>query len=342
MGILEKMKSIKQEFDSKKGTGGGGRTKGLFFKPQKENKIRFIGDFMLCFTHNINKNDPILLLDNDKMFSVACLNWDYENQKEIDGGCPICRLNKIFFQRMSRESDPARKEAIKKLSLSCLSRKGVKWNVIDANDPYYTKVEDGMEVRVSGPKVWRLPGKVYEDIEKKALEAEIEITDPINGTWFKLTKEETAYNTKYDINFFMSKGQVEVTPLSEEFRKFVPHDLKLITDYALSANEIIAALRPDLREELDLDGGTPAPKVAFKAHDHSDSSSAKANPNLGEDTRVPWATNEEEADGNKEPETPKMHNACFGKFDSDDVECRSCSSHDECKVEARRRLLNDE
>lgn len=261
--VLDKVRKFKA---SRSQGGSSRRVRGIFHNwKDTENVVRLVDEFLEVWTHFIapapKRNERGLcradaFQGNEGLPQVVnCLNWDIEagvfRKKKV---CPICRLNNIAFAALKDNPTPEEKEFLEKLRMATSARRNVKWNIIDRADPYVVAVENGVEQRVLGLKIATIGMEAFNDIEGIFEQCMFDITDPDKGIDIKIVKGSNGTRTTYTAQAILEGTSLKQTPLTEEERALVPHELKAICGKQVDIDMVMDALHEDLRQMLDVDG----------------------------------------------------------------------------------------
>jgi len=265
LSVRDKMRKLRER------RGGGNRSniRDIFFDFEPgDNLIRLVDEFREVRTHFIapapKRSDRGLcqaeaFKGDDRISQVInCPDWDVEN--EADRGtsdCPICKLNRISGEVLKDSPDEQEKEFFRNLASATRQRQVLKWNVIDRNNPYVTKLGSGGEEKVFGYKIASIGMEAFNDIEGIYDQTGLELHDQDEGCDIIVTKQKKA-RWEYSAKVAMTKDKppkVAQTPLTDEERAAELHRLIERCGRQTDPMKIIDALHPDLRDLLELNDG---------------------------------------------------------------------------------------
>ena len=264
--LEEKMAKFRKRNEKKGGKNDGSRIKGIFHNwKEGENVLRFVGEFLEVKTHFIAPNQKMKAKgfcamekfqgENKLPQVINCANWDLETDEEIDGGCVICKLNKISRDILyggNHEIDDEDKAFLDDLRKSSNARVGLKWNIFDRADPYVTKVDDsGNQEQVLGLKIASVGMEAFKDIDNIFEQLQFDLTDAEKGIDISVNKGHNGTRPVYSANAVLDGLQIKQTPLTEEELEISPHDLKSICGRQTDQASIYEAIRSDLREMIE-------------------------------------------------------------------------------------------
>jgi hypothetical protein len=292
MSVLDKIKKMKERNPQQ---GSNSRMTGIFHDYEDgDNNMRLVGDFVEVNTHFIAPvasrkekglcQEDAFQGDNRIQKVINCLDWDIEKEQKKDVKvCPICKINKIAYKIMDEildevggkdkleleENAAVKKEYEKFSALARLARPrtSLKWNIIDRNNPEVKMVTDGKEEKVLSLKIATLGQEAWAEVEGIFDQCGFDITDTEDGIDICIKKGHNGTRTAYSANAIIERGSVLNTPLTEEERALVPHDISKICGKQTDADAIMDALHGEYRELLDLneDAQESAPQVEEKA-----------------------------------------------------------------------------
>jgi hypothetical protein len=264
--LEEKMAKFRKRNEKKNNKNDGSRIKGIFHNwKDGENVLRFIGEFLEVRTHFIAPNSKMKAKgfcpmdrfqgENKLPQVVNCANWDLETDEEVDGGCVICKLNKLSRDILyggNHEIDDDDKAFLDDLRRSSNARVGLKWNVIERSDPYVSKVDDkGNEEQVLGLKIASVGMEAFKDIDGIFEQLQFDLTDSVKGIDISVNKGHNGTRPVYSANAVLSGLAIKQTPLSEEELELDQHDLLAICGRQTDQAAIFESLRSDLKEMIE-------------------------------------------------------------------------------------------
>lgn len=284
MSLKEKMRKLRERRNKEGGNRNRSNIRDIFFDfDAGDNRIRLAGEFLEVKTHFIapapKRNDRGLCQaesfkgDDRIPMVINCPDWDVEN--EIHRGthnCPICKLNRIAGAILDEKPEESEKEFFKNLASATRQRTVLKWNVIDRNNPYVTRMDGDDEEKIFGFKIASIGMEAYNDIEGIFEQTGCDIADDEEGCDIIVTKQKKA-RWEYSAKVAMTKDkppQVAMTPLTDEERAAERHRLLDRCGRQTEPQAIVDALHGDLRDLLELNpdepeeevAETPAPKAA--------------------------------------------------------------------------------
>jgi hypothetical protein len=232
-----------------------------------DNIVRLVGEMTEVHTHYVcpNPKRGERGLCQGKSFqgegkipaTVNCLDWDIAKEEmKKDRTCPFCKLSALAKQALKENPNAEEKKFFEALKQASYARVALKWNIIDRDDPYIIKVDNGNEIKVPGLKIATVGKELWRDIEGVFNQCGFDITDTDEGIDICVTKgsgAKTTYAAKAVL--FGKPLSVKVTPLTAEERSWDLHDLKTICGKQTAFDLLMDALHPDLRELLDLNSG---------------------------------------------------------------------------------------
>lgn len=283
-GVLDKIRKMKEREPVR---GGFTNFRGIFHAwKDADNLVRLVGEFIEVKTHFVSPNpkrgerglcQAKAFQGNNRIpQTVNCLDWDVAKEEPTKlHTCPFCKLNAIAKQALKENPTADEKKFFDALKQSAYARTALKWHIIDRDDPFVLKLENGTEIKVPGLKIATLGLELWKDIEGIFNQCGFDISDLDEGIDICVTKTtaaKTAYAAKAVL--FGRPPTVKVTPLSPEERAFERHDLKAICGKQTSLDALMDALHGDLRELLDLNSSDeaavpeqePAAAAAAAAH----------------------------------------------------------------------------
>jgi len=184
---------------------------------------------------------------------INCLNWSVEKEELIEGNrCPICRLHEIA--RLALKDNPTNEERkfLETLFRSSSLRINLKWNVIDRDNPFVTRIDRDGEVQIRGFKIATIGMDAYTDIEGIFEQCKSDITDVEEGIDVEIERGNNGTRTIYSARAVVDGKSLKVTPLTPEEKAMKPHDLKIICGRMIEPQRIIDFLHGDYRELLDI------------------------------------------------------------------------------------------
>jgi hypothetical protein len=291
--LEEKMARFRKRNEKKNNKNDGSRIKGIFHSwKDGDNVLRFIGEFLEVRTHFIAPNSKMKAKgfcpmdrfqgENKLPQVVNCANWDLETDTEIDGGCVICKLNKISRDILyggNHEIDDDDKAFLDDLRRNSNARVGLKWNVIERSDPYVSKVDDkGNEEQVLGLKIASVGMEAFKDIDGIFEQLQFDLTDPEKGIDISVNKGHNGTRPVYSANAVLSGLAIKQTPLTEEELELDKHDLLAICGRQTDQSAIFESLRSDLKEMIE--------DVESEDEDEEDESFGEMQPEEAEDEVV--------------------------------------------------------
>ena len=264
MSVLDKIRKMKERAPER---GSFSSHKDIFhsFK-EGDNIIRLVGEFLEVRTHFIapvqKRSDRGLcqakaFQGNNRLPQlVNCLNWDItkeEARSAKDCRCPFCKLNDIARKALKEKPSAEEKKYFEGLKAAAYPRTGLKWHLIDRENPYVLKVVDGKEEKVKGLKIGTVGTELWKDIEGVFNQCGIDITDPKDGIDLCVTKT-TGSKTSYAGKAVLvgKPPTVKVSPLTAEELAYELYDLKAICGKQTELDLLMDALHGDLRDMLDI------------------------------------------------------------------------------------------
>jgi hypothetical protein len=261
-GLLEKIRKMKERTPER---GNFPSFKGVFHQwKESDNIIRLVGDFLEVKTHFVSPNpkrgerglcQAKAFQGNNRIpQTVNCLDWDIEKEearpKKV---CPFCMLNNIARLALKESPTPDEKKFFENLKQIAYARTALKWHLIDRDDPFVLRVENGNEIKVKGLKIGTVGTEAWKDIEGIFTQCGFDISDPEEGIDICVTKvsaAKTAYSAKAVLEG--RPPTVKITPLTDEEKGWALYDLKAICGKQVDIDMLMDALHGDLRELLDL------------------------------------------------------------------------------------------
>ena len=261
MGIFEKINRFQER---NKNRVRGEHLKGIFHTWQDgENHLRLVGEFLEVHTHFIAPSAKIkskgfcqdsafnrVKGDNKNFLPkvVNCGNWDIEKEEETARKpCVVCRLGKIAAVLLRNEAtDEKEKKFLQALKGACAPRVQLKWNILDRDNPLIVQVdESGKEEKVLGFKIASIGTEAWKDIEGIFHQLDADIADPDNGVDIVVTKSYNGTRDTYSATVVFEKMKAKVTPLTQEERLLVPHELKQRCGLKVDQGLILASLHEE-------------------------------------------------------------------------------------------------
>lgn len=209
--------------------------------------VRFSGDFIQTKVHYIGNNavqnsvklfgDDAFAGDNRIPKSVNCANWDIDKEERKDGGCIICRLNKIAREVLKSDDsdamDDATKKEFKDLKSRTDDRSSYRWNIIDRD-----KNGKGFKIASIGQELFEELANIYEDYSPA------DFTSDDEGVDIKVSRSGGKNErVKYRASLILEGGKVKVTPLTDEEKSWSRHNLMEMCGRQVD--------QEDVREKLD-------------------------------------------------------------------------------------------
>jgi hypothetical protein len=279
MSLLDKIKRMNER---KPERGSFSSHKDIFHSFRDgDNIIRLVGEFLEVRTHFIapvpKRSDRGLCLakafQGDKRLPqlVNCLNWDVakeEARPAKDSHCPFCKLNDIARKALKGKPSAEEKKFWEGLKASAYPRTGLKWHLIDRDDPFVLRVVDGKEEKVKGLKIGTIGTELWKDIEGIFNQCGSDITNPKDGIDICVTKTVAAKTNYAGKAVLVGKPPtVKVTPLTPEELAYELYDLKAICGKQTELDLLMDALHTDLREVLDINAGETTPDAETPPED---------------------------------------------------------------------------
>lgn len=263
MSVLDRLARVNA---SRPQGGQGSKVKGIYHQwKEGTNRLRLAGDFVEVRTHFIapspKRKDRGLcqataFQGDDKIPQVInCPNWDINlehNKKEKL--CPICQLNAIARAALKDNPTDEEKKFYEALRTATRATSYLKWNVIDRDDPYVEKEENGKTEKVLGFKIASIGPEAASDIFGVFKQVGYDINDPEKGIDIEVVKDSKGARTTYSARAVISGTSLKVTPFTAEERKMEMHDLKVRCGKQTEPSKIEDALHEDLREILSVVG----------------------------------------------------------------------------------------
>jgi len=344
------------------------RTKGIFYNFEDgDNILRLVGEFVECRQHFIAPNPKhgdrgLCIIEafkgTDSLPKVInCLDWDSEKEEPTEKKtCPICMLNKIVRKALKEGSQSLSaedKKFLENLRHSTNVNTTLKWNVIDRKSPHIIEIQDDdTEKQVLGYKVANIGLEAFGDIE--GIYSQIDPTDPAGideGVDINIRKGYNGIRPCYSAQIVMQGTRAKETPLTDEEKEMVKHDLHRLIGKHTDSKKIIDSLHEDLRqllensenssleesevlEEPEETEETEKPKEEIKTNEKLNKFVSKPlNETFGFDD------NEKDEKTNSEGEEEKESQwQCFGTCeDETHPECSQCDSLQDCLEEKKKR-----
>ena len=258
--VLDKVRKLK----ASRPRSGNSRMRGIFHKwNDGDNMIRLVGEFLEVKTHFIapapKRNDkglcrPDSFQGDERLPMVMnCSDWDVEKEEwKKHKTCPICKLNAVARDALKLNPGEEEKKEFKELSSKTYPRPNLKWNIIDRDDPYVLKVEDDKEEKVKGLKIATVGMEAWGDIEGIFDQVGFDITDEVEGIDIKVNKGNNGTRTSYSAQAVLEGKSLKTTPLTDEEKELVPHDLKQICGKQVEVSKVVDALHEEYRDILEL------------------------------------------------------------------------------------------
>lgn len=278
-GVLDKIRKMKERAPVR---GNFSSFRGIFHQwKDGDNTIRLVGEFLEVKTHYVSPNPKRgeRGLCQAKSFqgnnripqTVNCLDWDIEKEEpKKTRTCPFCKLQAIARQALKENPTPDEKKFFDALKQSAYARTALKWQIVDRDDPFILKVDNGAEIKVPGLKIATLGIELWKDIEGIFNQCGFDLTDADEGIDLTITKSsgnKTTYSAKAVL--IGRPPTVKVTPLTPEERGWEKHDLKAICGRQTALDMLLDSLHGDLRELIDLNStDEEAPAASTKAEEH--------------------------------------------------------------------------
>jgi hypothetical protein len=265
MNVLDKIRKMKERTPER---GSFSSHKDIFHSFREgDNILRLVGEFLEVRTHFIapvpKRNDRGLCQarafqgNNHLPQLINCLNWDIQKEEARspkDCRCPVCKLNDIARKALKESPSVEEKKFFEALKASAYPRTGLKWHLIDRDNPFVLKVVDGREEKVKGHKIGTIGTDLWKDISGVFDQCGFDITDPKDGIDLCVTKKTENNKTGYAGKAVLvgRPPTVKVTPLTDEELAYELYDLKAICGKQVDLDMLMDALHGDLREMLDV------------------------------------------------------------------------------------------
>jgi hypothetical protein len=279
MSVLDKIRKMKERTPER---GSFSQHRDIFHSfHEGDNIIRLVGEFLEVRTHFIapapKRNDRGLCQakafqgNNHLPMLVNCPNWDItkeEARSPKDCHCPFCKLNEIARKGLKEHPSPEEKKFYEGLRSAAYPRTGLRWHLIDRDNPYVLKVVDNKEEKVKGLKIGTISTELWKDIEGVFNQCDIDITDAKDGIDLCVTKTVDAKTSYAGKAVLTGKPPtVKVTPLTAEELAYELYDLKAVCGKQTELDALLDALHGDLREMLDVNLVESAPDAETPPED---------------------------------------------------------------------------
>ena len=221
--------------------------------------VRFVGDFIVnrIFWLTPSPYNPVKLFD-DSAFEgenalpkiINCVNWDIANEKEVDNGCVISKLNKIARDVLKSSSslDEDDTKDFKDLRDKTNFSTNYRWNILDRDNPL------DPEGSPAEYKICSLSYSLFNEVAAIHEEyAPADFTSVENGLDIKINKSGggKAGVVKYRAQAVISGASLKVTPLTEEEQKFDLLKLEDICGKQVDQDLVRSKLLPKWKDLLD-------------------------------------------------------------------------------------------
>lgn len=254
MNFFDHMKRIKLEDEkNKKEFVKGGN---IFYSWEKEQILRFVGDFLCERSHWIGYSEynPIKLFPDSAFegegklpMTVNCANWDNVKEERIDGGCLICKLREIAIDILAAatKGDPI-EDQFKSVKYKCDFKKRYFWNVIDRGNPF---IADG----IMGYKIATVGQELFDEILSIAKQIQpIDLTGADSGIDLNITKSGGGKlgPVKYKAQIILDGASIKKTPLTVEEMAMQLLDLRMINGKRIDQNRLFETIDETYKDLL--------------------------------------------------------------------------------------------
>lgn len=278
MSLLDKVKKLNSSLPVKSKQKGSFATDIWHSFHDGDNNIRLVGEFIQTRGHFIAPNKgkglrglcrpDAFIGDNKLQMVINCGDWDIdtESYKPVKT-CTICRLNNVANNFLKNKAALSKEENEFYFNLRSETnpRNQLKWNIIDRDNPFITIDDNGNKKKVKGLKIASFGMEAWKDISRLFEKSKFDITSADQGIDLIVTKTDSG-RVSYKVDFAMNDDLgVKKTPLTDEERAFVPHDLKKICGKQVDQEKVLAGLHADYQsylEEVESELGKGNVKVA--------------------------------------------------------------------------------
>lgn len=261
MSVLERLAKVQA---SRPQGGNGGRIQGIFHQwKEGGNKIRLAGEFVEVRTHFIapspKRKDRGLCIaaafqGDDKIPQVInCPNWDVALERpKKEKTCPICKLNAVARAVLAEKPSEEEKKFFEALKGATRATASLKWNILDRDDPFVVRTDNGKEEKVLGFKIATIGAEAQGDIFGIFKQVGYDINDPDRGIDIEVVRDSKGVRTTYSARAVIEGTSLKVTPFTKEERALELHDLKARCGKLVEPEKIVDALHEDLREIISV------------------------------------------------------------------------------------------
>ena len=264
MNVTDTMARIKRFRETRPKNKQFDRLRNIFYDfKDGANILRLVGSFLEVKTHFISpaKNRGSRGLCVDEAFRgdhklppvINCPDWDLEKEQQNPVlTCPICRLHRLANEALEDTSiSQEDKDFLEDLESTTRPRTILKWNILDRDDPFITRIVNEVEEKVLGYKIANIGMEAWGDIEGIFDQCQCDITDVDGGIDICVTKTQGKPRTSYSAQAVIAKLAIKVTPLTQEEKALELHNLRMVCGKMTDIKTLLDALHGDLREMLD-------------------------------------------------------------------------------------------